>query len=402
MTMKTKHVVYVGAGTVLLVSAIVVALRPQPVVVDTAVVRTGLLESTINADGQTRVRERYTLVAPVSGRIERLHLAEGAEVHTGDIVAQILPAPLDSEGAQLVQARADAAAALVAEVEGQHQVAKATLDQRRRELGRALRLLEVGGVAPRVVEEHQLAVAEAEQAVQSVTARTAAARANYRESMVRLQSREHQTPVLLRAPASGRILRVSDRSERIVLAGAPVMELGDPSSLEVVIDILSADAQRVRPGDVVRFDEWRTGRGAENNAVIQGRIRAIEPAGITKVSALGIDEQRVNVVVDVAELPPGVADGYRVEGNIIVWSRPDALILPRSALVRDAASLEGESAGDWSVFVAANGRAERRPVRIGHLAGLSAEVVQGVTAGDEVILYPAENVQTGTRVRSRR
>jgi HlyD family secretion protein len=368
-------------------------MRPTPLVVDTATVGHRPLESTIDADGRTRVRERYAVVAPVSGRLERIQFLEGALVRAGDVVARLAPLPLDSQTLIQAHARVDAAEALALAASGQARVAAASLEQRRRELSRATRLAEVGGVAPRVVEECQLALTEAEESARGATERQRAAEADRNQARAVLIGRSGA--VLVRAPAAGRVLRIVERSERIVAAGAPLLDVGNPSVLEVVVDVLSSDAAAVRPGDVVRLAEWGAS-GGEATQALGGRVREIEPAGFTKVSALGVDEQRVNVIVDIDDAPLAIGDGFRVEASIIVWSSPKVLAVPRGALLQD----DGDGAG-WSVFVISGGRAERRSLRIGHLAGAAAEVLAGLEAGDEVVLFPSDRLTPGTRVKSR-
>jgi HlyD family secretion protein len=346
------------------------------------------------------VRQRYVVVAPVSGRLARITRVEGVLVRAGDVVARLTPLPLDSQATMQAQARVDGAKALAREATAQVRVATATLDQRRRELSRAKRLAEVGGVAPRVVEEGQLAVIQAEEAVRAADERVRAAEADARQARAALLGREGSgaATVFVRAPASGRILRVPERSERIVAAGTPLLELGDPASLEIVVDVLSSDGAAIHPGDRVRLAEWGGSDGGEHMKPVIGHVREIEPAGFTKVSALGVEEQRVNVIVDVDTIPPGVGDGFRVEASIIVWSSPKVIVVPRSALLQAS----GGSTTGWSAFVVKAGRVEARSVRIGHVGGAAAEVIVGIDAGDEVVLFPSDQVKAGMRVAARK
>jgi HlyD family secretion protein len=277
-------------------------------------------------------------------------------------------------------------------------VATGNLDQRRRELSRAKSLAEVGGVAPRILEESELALVQAEEALRAATERARAAEADARQARAVLFAREGNgaATVLVRAPASGRILRVPERSERIVAAGATLLELGDPASLEIVVDVLSSDGATIHAGDRVRLAEWASDSGEHMNPVI-GHVREIEPAGFTKVSALGVEEQRVNVIVDVDKIPPGVGDGFRVEVSIIVWSSPKVIVVPRSALLQASGGTTG-----WNAFVVRSGRAEARSIRIGHVGGAAAEVIAGIDEGDEVVLFPSDQVKAGTRVSARK
>ena len=394
----------VGAAAALAVVALAVySLRPKPVDVDAVAVTRGPLETTVDADGRTRVRERYVVVAPVAGRVERITRVEGALVHAGDIVARLRPMPLDSTTAAQARARLDGAGALALQASAQTRVAAAELEQRRRELSRAKRLGEVGGVAPRVVEEAQLAELEAEEALRAADQRSRAADADVRQARAVLAALDQPAAmtVLVRSPADGRVLRVAERSERIVAAGTPLIEVGDPASLEIVIDVLSSDGSMIHPGDRVRLAEWSAGADvSERAAHLGGRVREIEPSGFTKVSALGVEEQRVNVIVDPDTIPAVIGDGFRVEASIIVWSSPDVLRVPRSALLR-AASADGGS-GAWTALVINAGRVESRAVRIGHGGGADAEVVAGVGPGESVIVFPSDQLKPGQRVRPRR
>jgi HlyD family secretion protein len=391
-----------AAVGILVVAGVAFMLRPKPVVVDTATVRRHGLEATVDADGRTRVRERYVVVAPVAGRVQRITRFEGAAVRAGDVVARLTPLPLDSQAVAQARARIDAASALTLEASAQVRVANAELNQRRRELSRAQRLAEVGGVAPRLVEECELARLLAEEAVRVAEERVHAAEADARQARAVLAGREtgSAATVLVRAPASGRVLRVAERSERIVAAGTPLLEIGDPASLEVVVDVLSSDAAMIHASDPVRLVEWGGADAGEHMDVLAGRVREIEPAGFTKVSALGVEEQRVNVIVEVDSVPAGVGDGFRVDASIVVWSAPDVIVVPRSALIRARDASEGTAA--WTAFVVRAGRAESRMIRVGLLGGTSAEVLAGVDTGDAVVVFPSDQVKAGIRVSARK
>ena len=398
MKITRTHVV-VGGVVGLIGAAIVFARRPKPLVVDTGVVTRTRLETTVDADGKTRVRERYVVVAPVAGRLERITLIEGSLVRAGQIVARLTPLPLDSQSLAQAHARVDAAAARALQAAGEVRVAEASLVQQRRELSRAQRLAEVGGVAPRVVEEAQLSEVQAEQAERSARQRAAAAEADVREARAVFigQHASNGATILVRAPASGRVLHVPERSERIVAAGATLIEVGDPASLEVVIDVLSSDGATIHAGDRVRLAEWGTQTVSERDAGSWGTVREVEPAAFTKVSALGVEEQRVNVIVDPDAVPADVGDGFRVEASIIVWSSDDAPVVPRSALLQ-----ANGGAGGWVAFVVRSGRVERRSVRIGHVGGAGAEVLAGMVPGDVVVIFPSDQVAPGMRVKPRR
>jgi HlyD family secretion protein len=389
-----------GAAAATLLIAVPLLMRPNPIEVDASAVTIGPLDATVDADGKTRVRDRYVVVAPVAGRVERIVLVEGSVVRAGQIVATLRPLPLDSSMVAQVRARIEAADALVVQAGAQSRMASADLVQRRRELWRAQRLAEVGGVAPRVVEESQLAQSQAEETLRSASERARAAEADAKQARAMLagQIDAPGMTVVVRAPAPGRVLRVPERSERVVAAGAPLIELGDPRSLEIVVDVLSSDGALIHPGDRVRLAEW-TSSDSEHEA-LDGHVREIEPSGYTKISALGVEEQRVNVIVDPDRVPESIGDGFRVEASIVVWSTPSATSVPRSALVQSTPAAAGT--GTWSAFVVRDDRLEVRSVRLGHLGGAQAEVVAGLKAGDTVVVFPSDQVKAGARVRLRK
>ena len=398
MKKPSRKTLIIGAATIACaLLGIAYFTRPDVIPVDTSIVGKRPIEAIVEAPGRTRVRERYVLVAPVSGRVERIDRVEGAAVRAGEIVARILPLPLDSEARAQAQARIDAARSIALAAAGQARVASAALALRRREHARAARLVEAGAMAPRVAEEAQLALVDAEEQARGALERSAAADADLRQARAVIDARDNARAVAtpVHAPASGRVLRVAERSERIVMAGTPLIEIGDPSSMEIVADLLSTDVPLVGVGDRVRFPDLSVIGDVETARRPSGRVRAIEPSGFTKVSALGIEEQRVNVVVDIDTRPPGLADGHRVSVAIIVWSSTSSLAVPRSALVPD------ESPGSWVAYVVRNGAIERRRVRVGHFGGADAEVLDGLSGGDEVVVFPSNQLRAGARVTPR-
>ena len=189
----------------------------------------------------------------------------------------------------------------------------------------------------------------------------------------------------VRSPVAGHVLRVHEESERIVAAGTPLLEVGDPGDIEVVVDVLSADAVRIRPGAPVAIEDW----GGEQP--LEARVRLVEPSGFTKVSALGVEEQRVNVVADFVDGPGALGDGYRVEARVVVWEAPDVVRVPGSALFR-----RGDA---WHVFVVERGTARLRRVEVGHRGSFEAELLAGLEPGERVVLHPSDRVQDGVRVR---
>jgi HlyD family secretion protein len=387
---KRSIAVLAAAG---LATLIVWALRPQPLAVQTARVVRGSLQVTIDEDGATRAHDRYTLAAPIAGRLSRIELREGAAVTPRTVIATISPVPIDPrEAAQTraeiatLEARRQEADAYVARAEADHQQAS-------RDAERFRALYQTDDVSRQALEQAETAerraakeLAAARFKVQSTDAEIARARAG-------LMSLEEQRDgssrlVTLRPPAAGRILQILEKSERVVAAGTPLVVLSNPNRIEAVVDLLSTDAVRIKAGAAVSIEGWG---GAH---ALRARVRLVEPYGFTKVSALGIEEQRVNVVVDFLDPPQGLGDGYRVEARIVIWESPDVLKAPGSALFR-------ARDGGWSVLVIEDGRAHTRPVEVDHRNAFEAEITGGLREGEEVIVHPSNDLEDGMRVTSR-
>ena len=385
MRIKRKHIIWAGVASV---AGLVgwLALRERPIEVDTDVVRGGTLQVTVDAEGKTRVRDRYVLTAPVAGRLERIDLPEGTHVRAGAVVARIAPMPLDAQTVRQAQARLAAAQSLERDADTRVRQARATLDQERRTAGRVERLVSAGALAERDREEAVLTVRLRDEDLAAAEARARAAAADVEQARAALMAVDGASAaqVLVRAPAAGCVLRVPERSERVVAAGTPIVELGDPNAMEIVVDVLSSDAARVRPGTPVSLDRW--GDGEE----LAGRVRNVEPAAFTRLSALGVEEQRVNVIIDVPRWPTTLSDGYRVEARIVVWEQANTTIVPVSALFR-----QGK---EWAVFLVADGVATLRSVRIGEQGAAGAQVLDGLEAGDRVVLFPSDQITSGRKV----
>jgi len=377
------------AGALLLVGLIVGGLWPQPVPVETARVSTGVLRATVNEEGKTRIKHRYVLSAPVAGQLRRIDLKAGAEVEAGQTVVAILdpqpPTMLDARARALAEFRRDAAAARL-EKDRTAQTFAAS------ELRRFEKLYANQTVS---IQEREAAQSRADSALQQTASAQSALReaeAELAEFSLGLPSATNAfcLPRELKAPASGRVLRVLEENARVVSAGTPLLEVGDPSDLEVVIEVLSRDGAAILPGNRVQFEQW----GAADKPELLGRVRLVEPAAFTKTSALGVDEQRVNVVADLLTPPeqrPTLGDNFRVEAKIVVWETNAALKVPAGALFR-----QGDQ---WSTFVLADGRAQLRPVKIGRSSSAEIQVLDGLKDGEQVILYPGSRVRPGQRVK---
>lgn len=382
--------VLLGAGAVGVIAAITIAMLPEPVSVDTALVSTGPVEVEVREDGQTRVRERFVIAAPITGDLVRIELEPGAAVEPGDVVARIHPSPpglLDARTRGEVSARLAAARLREQQARTAVERARFALDEARREAERE-RTLEMKGASTAVQREQRvLAEQVAEQDLAGAELQRAAAAAETQALARTLQPpASTQLPIDVVAPAAGRVLRVVRESAGPVVAGAALVEVGDPHSLEAVVDVLSTDAERIRPGMLV---ELTVGAAM----VVHGTVRLVEPGAFTKVSALGVEEQRVNVIITLDDPPEGLGDAYRVDARIILWRGERVRRMPTSALFRDHST--------WAAYVVDAGRARIRHVDVGHRGLLDVEVTSGVADGERVIVHPSDRVTDGVRVAPR-
>jgi len=389
MKIPWRKVVYLllGLGTAVLLA---LAFVPDPVVVDVSEVVRGGLQVTLDEDGETRARDRYVISAPVAGRVTRIDLREGDQVRAGQALAEIRPLPLSARERDEQLARIAAAEALAREARERARHALAEHEQARRELRRAEKLARDGFVSAQALERAQVAEATAanEWSALDFHARSAEADAkSARAALMAISVSGPQGVVSLRSPVAGSVFRISERSERVVAPGAVLMMIGNPEALEIVVKVLSSEAVRIKPGMPVLIEGWG-GAG-----VLQARVRLVEPFAFTKVSALGVEEQRVNVVADFVEPPRDLGDGYRVEARIVLWSSRDVLKVASSALFR-----RGDG---WAAFVMDGRHARLRLVRPGNRAPLETEVLEGLVPGERVIVHPPNDVADGSRVRSR-
>jgi HlyD family secretion protein len=409
MAVNAKRWAVPGAAAVLLAAALVYAFWPRPITVSVGEVTKGEMLVTIEDEGETRVKEAYVISAPLTGRVARFEGKVGDSVVAGkSVVATIQPSDpafhdvrtrSELEAAvKAAEAALDLAKAQVNSAEAAHDFALAE-DKRAEELARR------GTVSKSARDRARM------------EARTKAAALAEARAAVRVRSfqLENARAALLapgggppgaanpgadgpggrccfevKAPVSGTILRIYRESEAVVQAGAPLVELGNPADLEIVTDLLSTDAVLVSPGDAVLIDGW----GGDQS--LNGKVRRIEPFGFTKISALGIEEQRVNVVIDFTDPPATwrrLGHGYRVIARIVRWKGEDVLRVPLTALFRSGA--------DWVLFKFSDGRAVRTAVKVGHINTEWAEVQSGLAAGDRVLLHPSASISDGTRVTAR-
>ena len=367
-----------------ILAAVAVAFRPAPVPVDLGSVVRGDLRVTVEEEGKTRIRDRFVVSAPATGRLLRVRLKEGDAVRDGDVVARLEPLPLDERARAEAQARLKAAEAAQRAAEARVRQIGTSLEQARRTHERADKLAGEGLQSPEVREQAELAEASLARELDAARFSARAAAFDAEAARATLVAGANGAVIALRSPVSGRVLRVLQESERSILAGSPVVEVGDPANLEIVIDLLSTDAVRVKPGAAMMLD------GGEGR-ILRGRVRIVEPAAFTKISALGVEEQRVNVIGNLEEPAGRLGDAYRVEASITLWEGKGVLKAPASAVFRRG--------GGWSVFVARGGRARLRSVEVGQRNPAEVQVLGGLKEGEQVVLHPSDRIEDGSRVR---
>jgi HlyD family secretion protein len=382
----------------LVIAAVAWGFWPRAQPVETAEVARRPLAITVEEEGRTRVRDRYVLHAPVAGYLRRIELDVGDAAPLGATLATLdplRPTALDQRSRAEAEARVAAARAEFARREAAARQAAAEAEFAAAEFERREGLVEKGLVSRSQFEEARGQMRATEAARRAALAAIEVARYELEAANASLRytsSGEVTRPleaIAVRSPIEGRVLAVRQESAGVVAAGQPLLEVGDPGALEVEVEVLSRDAVRIAPGGRVLFERW----GGEDT--LEGVVRTVEPTGFTKVSALGVEEQRVRVIVDLAS-PPGtwqrLGDGYRVEAVFIVWQREDALTVPASALFRRD--------DGWAVFAVDGRRARLREVTVGQGNGLLTEVLGGLEEGDTVIVHPADAIADGVRVRS--
>ncbi len=400
--MQKKTALWVAAGAVAAIGLLAWAFAPRPVDVEVAKVTAGAFEVTIDEDAKTRLTERYVVSAPLAGRLARITLREGDAVAADAVVATLTPVMspmLDERTTRELGARVEAAQANLQRAATRIERAKVALDQARLELKRSEQLAQQGFVAPTKLDNDRLTVSGATREVESAVAEQHVAGHELQVARAAL-SAVRQAPGAasatgrafgVRSPVAGRVLRIVQASEATVALGAPLIEVGDTARLEVVAELLTTDALRAVPGSPVRIERWG-GPGT-----LQGRVRRIEPAAFTKVSALGVEEQRVNVLIDLTsprEQWQALGDGFRVSVRIVTLALPQAVRVPISAVFP-------KPDGGLAVFVLDGGRARLTAVDIGARNGTQAWVKSGLADGATVIVYPSAAVSDGARVRAR-
>jgi HlyD family secretion protein len=386
-----------------LTAAVVDAFLPKPVAVDLARVETGPLQVYVEEDGKTRVRDRYVVSSPLAGRLRRIKLRAGDHVPAGRILASIEPvdpALLDPRTLAQSEARVKSARSALDKASAQLKTAEVALNLAETEYGWAEQLLRKNAISKSELETKRIQKRAREEELRRDRSGEDFARSELelaQAALVQTRSRtgdvevdtqfEIHSPALSTSGRSFHVLRVLQESEAVVTAGTPLIELGDLTDLEIEIDVLSSDAVKIAPGARVLLEQWG------GDQPLEARVRVVEPSGHTKVSALGVEEQRVNVIADFPDrerCPATLGDGYRVEAKIIIWEKDSVLKVPTSALFRN---------GDgWAVFRVEHQRARLRPVKLGRKSALAAEVVDGLSQNDTVIVHPSDKVADNVEI----
>lgn len=388
-----------------LVGSLVRAFLPKPVEVELAKVERGPFEVTVTEPGMTRVKDRYVLSAPLGGHLERITLEPGDAVKAGQVVARLTalePQLLDPRSRAEAEAREGAARAANRQARAELARASEALRFARSELQRQRQLAKEGATPKRTLEQAEVEVRTREQALASAEAGVHVAEqewAGARAALSRMRvegrgvggSGAGNEMLEVRSPVNGEVLKVTQESEGSVAAGAPLLEVGDPRRLEVVTDVLTEDAVRLAPGARVRILQWG------GDVPLEGKVLRVEPSAFTKTSALGVEEQRVNVIISLEaplERRASLGDGFRVQLRMTLWEGRDVISVPENALFR-----RGEG---WAVFVADGGRVRLRQVKVGQRNGTRAQVLEGLQPGEQVIIHPGESVKEGVAYTSRR
>ncbi|WP_417482072.1 efflux RND transporter periplasmic adaptor subunit [Maricaulis sp.] len=394
LNFRTVFWAIAGIGLVVLLA---LAFRPQPVLVDLAEVSRGSLAVSVRDEARTRVREVYVVSAPLGGRLLRVNHDAGDSVAAGDVLATILPsdpALLDARSQTEARAAVRSAEAALAFANAEAQRAALEYEYARTEAERIETLFGTGVASQGAVDRVRLTRRTAYAGLNTARANVARVEAELEAAQARLlqpgEDGANGGLVEIHAPIIGRLLQVLQESESIVVPGTPILEMGDPADLEIVVEFLSTDAVQIHEGDAAEITAWG------GDGTLRGRVRRIEPYGFIKVSALGVEEQRVNVIIDLLDEPAqwaALGHGYRVEAAVTIWQQDDVVQLPVAALFR--------SEGQWAVYRVEDGRAALTPVEIGQENGRMAQILSGLEAGDRIVMYPGPQIRDRVAVRQR-
>jgi HlyD family secretion protein len=375
---------------------------PQPVLVELETIAAGPLQVTVDEDGKTRIKERYIVSSPVAGQLSRITLDPGDKVEAGStLLATMMPnVPdlLDPRTQLQAEAKVHSAESALARAEPLVERAKNELSLAESQIERARKLAQTHAISSERLDELETQARSRAHDYRSALFMRDVAQFELDLAKAALwrpspddSAATQPAPLAIRSPINGEVLRVFQESARSLAGGTPLLEIGDPSNLEVEVDVLSNDGVRIRPGTPAYLEQWG------GDFPLKAVVRLVEPAAFTKISALGVEEQRVNVILDInepVERRRALGDAFRVEARIVIWKSDNVLQVPTGALFRHG--------DDWAVFVIDNGRARLRSVQIGQRNSLAAEIRGGLRKGDQVIMHPSDQVNDGVTVRQRR
>ncbi len=390
MEKTSKNKLLIGAVAVVTLLLAALLLRPDEVEVESFAVERGELVVTVQEQGKTRPRYRYTVSAPVTGRLLRSGYQAGDAIEAGDILATIAPPPQDPREGSIARSAVKAAQARQREAAARLDEARSNFQRATEEARRRNDLYERQLIGIEVRDLYAQTAVAASARLDSAKATLAAANADLEASRARLLGLDANSAskavIAIPAPVSGTLLQTHEESERVLLAGTPLFELGKNDTLELVIDLLTEEAMKVRPGAPITITGWG------GDSALVGTVRHVEPGAFTKISTLGVEEQRVNVIGDIADPPAGLGAQYRVQAAIQTWSGDNVLKIPLGAVFR--------SQGEWHTFVIDKGIARQQPLQLGQRSREFAEVAAGVIEGQQVILYPSDLIEDGVKVRA--
>jgi HlyD family secretion protein len=396
-----KKFLWLGGSVALLALLAWWTFRPTPIDVEVATVTRGSFVKTIDDDGKTRAREKYVIAAPLAGTLQRIDIHAGDRVAADQVVATILPqapALLDARTREELVARVGAAEAATLRATARVQQASVSLAQARADLERTRKLAASQLASAAKLEQDTLLVDARSKELEAARAEAHVAEHELEVAKAALRESSGDAPKTatrvwqVRSPVAGQVLRVNQESEAPVAIGQPIMEIGNAAELEVVVDVLTTDAVDIHPGSAVWFERW----GGQQR--VEGKVRLVEPSAFTKLSALGVEEQRVNVIIDITSSQSEwqkVGDGYKVDARIVIREAADVLKAPSSAFFRD----QNADADAWYVYVIDGDRAHKKAVKLGDRNADEAVVIEGMNENDQVVVYPSESLSDGAMIR---
>lgn len=386
---RMRRWIAIALGAVALTVLVWLLFAPDPVQAELTRVTQGPLQVTVNNQGQVRVHDKYIVAAPVAAELVRIELHDGDPVTRGQVVATLNPLPMDARQRQEATARLDATRALAREAALRVERAYTDLQFAINERARVERLIKNDYISPQAAEKAVTAEKTNRAEWDAARSRQQAAQADVKAAEAALLADAgandgRQRQIRLSSPVDGYVLKVNEKSARTVAAGAPLVTIGDQDRHEIVVDVLSTDAVKIRPGNTMLLEGWGGGK------VLRATVRVVEPVAFTKVSALGVEEQRVNVLADPIDPLRPLGDGYRVEARIVIWAQENVTKVASSSLFRVG--------DDWHVFVVENGRVRERELKVGQRNQDEAQILAGLKPGDMVVRYPSNQVADGARI----